>query len=270
VEIGKNVGKVYGYLAGHDEERLEDIHYMFGKKEIKAIICTRGGFGSSRILDKIDYRLIGKNPKIFIGYSDITALEMAFFHKVGLVTFAGPMIAVDFQNGIDPFTEEFFWALLTSNKKIGRIIPSEDNKIFNLTKGLSNGRILGGNLSLITSLIGTDYLPNFKNSILFLEEIGELPYRIDRMLNQLRLAKILSRLNGVILGAFSNCNEIDPSKKTLTLGEVISSYFSNLKIPVVYNFQHGHIRESISIPFGIKVKLNASKRYVEFEESAVI
>ncbi len=269
VEVGKNVGKSAGYLAGSDDERLEDLQNMFKNKKIKAIICVRGGYGSPRILDKIDYKIIAHNPKIFVGYSDITALQMAFLAKTGLITFAGPMLAVDFSDKVNTFTEEMFWALLTSNKKFGKISPPGDEKMFHLNSGSVKGRVVGGNLSLISSLVGTGYLPDIKDKILFIEEVGELPYRIDRMLNQLRLAKVLTKASGAILGAFTECNETDPSKKTLTLGEVISEYFGKLDIPVVYNFKHGHLKENITIPYGVMFKINASKNLVEITESAV-
>ena len=269
VEVGKNVGKVHGYLAGTNEERLDDLHYMFKKKEVKAIICVRGGYGSPRLLDKIDYKLIGANPKIFVGYSDITALQMAFLQKTGLVTFAGPMVAVDFYNEVSPFTEEIFWELITSKKSFGKVILPDEEKLFALNKGNIKGRIIGGNLALIASLLGTDYFPSVKDKILFLEDVSEPPYRIDRMLNQLRLAKVLNQASGIILGAFVDCNETDPTKKTLTLGEVIGDYFGGLDVPIVYNYSHGHIKNNITIPFGIMFKLNASRSYVEITESAV-
>ncbi|MHB1688212.1 MAG: S66 peptidase family protein [Ignavibacteriaceae bacterium] len=269
VEVGKNVGKSHGYLAGSNEERLNDLHYMFKKKEVKAIISVRGGYGSPRLLDNIDYNLIKRNPKIFVGYSDITALQMAFFTKTGLITFAGPMVAVDFHNEVDPSAEENFWKIVTSNKKLGKVILPNDEKIFQLTKGNKSGRIIGGNLSLITSLVGTKFLPPMKGKILLLEEIAEAPYRIDRMLNQLRLLKIFNQVSGVILGAFIDCNEKDPTKKSLTLGEVIEDYFAKLKIPVVYNFRHGHIKDNLTVPLGINVRLNASRSFIEFLEPAV-
>jgi len=269
VEVGKNVGKFHGYLAGNDNERADDFHYMFKKKYIKAVMCVRGGYGTPRLLDKIDYKIIKDNPKIFVGHSDITALQMAILSKTGLITFAGPMLAVDFADEASSFTEESFWAMITSNKKFGKIIQPDDEKIFTLVKGQSKGRIAGGNLSLISSLIGTNYLPGFKDKILLIEEIGEVPYRVDRMLNQLRLAKVFNEVKGVIIGAFIDCNETDPAKKTLTLGEVIADYFEGLKIPVVYNLKHGHIKDSITIPIGITVKLNASRNYLEIAEGAV-
>ena len=119
VIVGSNVGKNHGYLAGSDDDRISDLHSMFKNKNVKAVLCVRGGYGSPRLLDKIDYSLIKRNPKIFVGYSDITVLQMAFLQKANLVTFAGPMLAVDFYNEVSPFTEEFFWRMITSNKKLG-------------------------------------------------------------------------------------------------------------------------------------------------------
>ena len=269
VEVGKNVGRYHGYLAGEDKLRLKDLHYMFNKKEVKAVICIRGGYGSPRLLDKIDYKMIKNNPKIFVGYSDITALNLAFFYKTGLITFTGPMISVDFNDEISNYTEENFWRVLTSNKKIGRIeLPMED-KLFQLSKGSDTGRIIGGNLALIASLLGTGYFPDMKEKILFLEDVGELPFRIDRMFNQLRLSNVFDKIKGLILGAFIDCHETDPAKKTLSLGEVVDDYLGHLKIPIVYNFPNGHIKDIMPVPNGIKIKLNASREFVEYLESAV-
>ncbi len=269
VEVGKNVGKLHGYLAGSNDERLDDLHYMFKKKNVKAIFTVRGGYGSARLLDKIDYNLIGKNPKIFVGYSDITALQLAIFNKVGLVTFAGPMVAVDFHNGVDSSLEEYFWAAVTSSKSLGKIRMPHEEKLFQLNKGDKKGRIIGGNLSVLTSLIGTKFMPDMKGKILLLEEVGEAPYRIDRMLNQLKLSKVLGEISGAVLGAFIDCNEKDPTKSSLTLGEVIEDYFSKLKAPVIYNFRHGHIKDNITVPLGINVRVNASRNIIEYMEPAV-
>ena len=170
--MAKNVGKTHGYLAGTDEERLEDLHSMFANKNINAIFSVRGGYGSGRLLDKIDYNLIKRNPKIFVGYSDITALQMAFLKKSGLVSFAGPMVAVDFwKDQVDEFTEEFFWNLLTNSKKIGKLINPDNENFYSLTKGRGEGQLIGGNLALLMSLLGTPYHPNLKNSIILVEEI---------------------------------------------------------------------------------------------------
>ena len=183
---------MHGYLAGSTEDRLEDLHTMFKDKDVKAIFCVRGGYGSTRMLDNIDYNLIIRNPKIFVGYSDISALQLSFFHKTGLVTFAGPMVSIDFSGEVSKYTEEFFWRIITSNKSYGKIELPDGEKISVLKKGTVKGRILGGNLALISSLVGTDFLPEMKDRILFIEEVGELPYRIDRMLNQLTAPSTIS------------------------------------------------------------------------------
>ena len=269
-EIGANVGKNRGYLAGTDEQRVSDLHYMFSNKKVKAVFCVRGGYGSPRLLDKINFQLIRKNPKIFVGYSDITVLQMAILKKAGLVTFAGPMVAVDFaRDEINQFTNEFFWRLLTSPKKIGSVGMPGEEKLFTINPGKANGTITGGNLALLVSLAGTQYFPDLKGNILFLEDIGEQPYRIDRMLNHLKLMGAFKFLKGVILGAFTDCVETDLSKRTLSLNEVIEDYFRNMKLPVMYNFPHGHIQEMVTIPFGINIKMNTVKGTIEYSEGAV-
>jgi len=269
VEVGKNVGKQRGYLAGEDSERLEDFHAMFKNKNVKAIISVRGGYGSGRLLDKIDFNLVKKNPKIFVGYSDITYLLLALFKKTGLVTFAGPMLAVDFFNDIDEFTEEIFWRVLTSNKKIGKIFNPDKEPFYKLNGGRAEGLMIAANLSILTSMLGTNYLPDFKNKLLLIEDIGELPYRIDRMFNQLKLGGVFEKINGLILGRFVDCYETDAEKKTLSLNEVIEDYLKPLKMPIIYSVKHGHIKKNITIPIGIKTKMNASRKFVEFTEAAV-
>ncbi|MBT8387607.1 MAG: LD-carboxypeptidase [Ignavibacteria bacterium] len=269
VEIGKNVGKINGYLAGSDHERLDDLHSMFKNKNVKAIFCVRGGYGASRLLDKINYKLIRENPKIFVGYSEITALQMAFLQKANLVTYAGPMLASDFSNKVSAYTEENFWKLISSTKKMGRLKYPNDDKLPGITKGGTAGRLVGGNLAVLAGLIGTEYFPSLKDKILLLEDVGELPYKVDRILNQLRLLKTFRKINGLILGRFVDCYEHDPSKRTLTLGEVMDDYLHNLDIPVIYTFPHGHIEDKLTIPFGIRTKMNATKGFIEYSEPAV-
>ena len=269
VELGNNVSKINGYLAGTDQERADDLNSMFKNKDVKAIFCLRGGYGASRILDKINYKLIRSNPKILVGYSEITALQMAILQKTGLVTFAGPMIATDFGNGVTSYTEDFFWRIVSSNKKIGRLKYPDNDKLATITKGSASGRIIGGNLSVFAALTGTEYFPELKGRILMFEEVDELPYKVDRLLNQLRLVKLFKQIKGIILGRFVDCIEHDTSKRTLTLGEVMEDYMKDLKIPVLYTFPHGHIKDNVTVPFGINVKMNASKGFVEYLESAV-
>jgi muramoyltetrapeptide carboxypeptidase len=269
VEVGKNVGKVNGYLAGSDEERADDLNSMFKNKNVKAIICLRGGYGAFRILDRINYKLIRNNPKIFVGFSEITALQNAILHKAGLITFAGPMVASDFANDVSSYTEELFWRLLTSNKKLGRLRYPDQSKLSGITKGSATGRILGGNLAVFNALIGSPYFPLLKDRILLLEDVAELPYKIDRMFNQLRMIKVFTKVKGIVLGRFVDCYEHDPMKKTLTLGEVMEDYLNDLNIPVVYTFPHGHIKDKVTVPIGINIKMNATKGFIEYNEGAV-
>ncbi|NOX64769.1 MAG: LD-carboxypeptidase [Chlorobi bacterium] len=271
VEVGKNVGKINGYLAGTDSERLEDLHSMFKNKNVNAIFNVRGGYGSGRLLDKINFGLIKRNPKIFVGYSDITALQMAFLKKTGLVTFAGPMVAVDFSSDkVDPFMEENFWKIITNNKKIGKINNPNGEKFYTLTKGRGEGNLIGGNLALLISLMGTDYQPDFKDAVLLIEDIGEDPYRIDRMFYQLKYVKVFNKVKGIILGRFVDCYIKDKSQPSLSLNDVISDYLEGLKVPVIYNVKHGHIKENLTIPWGLKTKINTSRCFIEITESAVI
>lgn len=270
VILGKNVGKYYGYLAGTDEDRLEDLHSMFADKNVKAIFCARGGYGTIRLLDRINFNLIRKNPKIFVGYSDITALQLAIFRKTGLVTFSGPMAAVDFAGEVNSFTEEVFWRMVTSTKPFGKFKNPEGERICCLNKGKTKGILIGGNLSLVVSLIGTPYMPKLDKSILFLEEIEEKPYRIDRFFAQMKLAKIFDRVSGIILCNFTDCEETDPSKKSLTLNDVIGDYFEKLNKPVVYNLVYGHINPKNTIPIGIRASIDCKKCAVEITESCVV
>jgi len=269
VETGKNLNKNRGYLAGTDEERLEDIHQMFRDKNVKAIFCLRGGYGAFRLLDKIDYSLIKKNPKIFVGFSEVTSLQMAFLRKASLITFAGPMVVPNFSKDISKYTEENFWTIITSNKKPGKLFSPGSEKFPKINSGISSGRLVGGNLAVYASLIGTEFFPDLKDKILLLEDVSEYPYKIDRMMNQLKLNRVFKKVKGIILGRFVDCIEHDLNKKTLTLGEIMDDYLKEIKIPVIYTFPHGHVKELITLPIGIKMKLNATKGYVEILESCV-
>ena len=270
VELGQHVYSKKGYLAGEDSERLNDLHAMFANKDIKAIIAVRGGYGTTRLLNKINYKLIRENPKILVGHSDLTALQMAIYQKSKLVTFAGPMLYGDFGGDIDPFMEENFWKMITSSRKIGKLNNPENEKFFVLVKGRAEGRIIGGNLSIICALAGTGYLPSFKDTILLLEEIREAPYRIDRMFTQLKQIDVFKQISGLILGRFVDCYESDKLKETMTLNEVIADHLASQKIPILYNFKHGHIADSLTIPFGLKCKVNSSRCFVEINDNAVV
>jgi muramoyltetrapeptide carboxypeptidase len=274
VTISKNVFNSNGYLAGTDDERAEDLNQAFADKNVKAIICSRGGYGTPRILDKIDYESIRKNPKIFVGYSDITALQLAIFRETRLVTFSGPMMAVEFglESGkkIDPFTEEKFFDLVTSDKKIGPIKSHKDYRLAYSGKQRSKGRLIGGNLSLITSIFGTDYLPDFAGSILLLEEVSEEPYSIDRMLTQLRLARILNSVSGFALGQFTDCAPAEPNKPFRKLEDILNDDLLSSGKASVSNVPYGHLPCKLTLPIGGLVSIDPVKKKFSIDEPAVI
>ena len=198
--------------------------------------------------------------------------QMAFLKKSGLVTFAGPMLAVDFwKDEVDEFTEEFFWNMVTSSKKIGKLLNPDNENFYSLTKGRGEGTLIGGNLALLTSLLGTPYQPNLKNSIILIEEVGEEPYRVDRMFYQLKYATNgFKDIHGIVIGRFVDCYIKDSDSPSLSLNDIISDYFEGLKIPVIYNVKHGHISQNLTIPWGLKTKVNSSRNFIEISESAVI
>ena len=258
-----------GYLAGEDVDRANDLNKMFRDPGIDVIICSRGGYGTPRIIDQIDFEAIQKNPKIFIGYSDITSLHLAIWQKTGVVTFSGSMVAVEMGKGIDQFTENFFWKTLTSIEPIG-ILSNPDNvpiKVFN--HGKSEGRLLGGCLSLINVLLGTPYCPEYKDAILFIEDIDEEPYRVDRYLAQLKLAGILNQVSGIIVGQFIDCEPKDPEKPSLELDEIFQDYFGPLNIPIITNFAYGHGQIKHIIPIGVHAILDTDQGGLMITESAV-
>jgi muramoyltetrapeptide carboxypeptidase len=266
--VGANATRLHGYLAGTDEERAADVHAMFEHREVKAIFCIRGGYGTPRLLPLLHYRIIARNPKIFVGYSDITAIHLALWKHAGLVSFHGPMAGVDMADPMDPFTEEVFWRLLTSTKKGGAIVfpqpPPEG-----LVPGKASGRLLGGNLALVAALIGTRYQPRFDDAILYLEDIGEDPYRVDRMFTQLRGASILARCSGIMIGHFTDCVPKDPSLPTFTTDEVIREYLTAAQRPALWRVPFGHERRNMPIPVGVRARIDAGTGAIEFLESAV-
>ncbi len=268
VQVGGNVGKVNGYLAGTDEERAADLHTMFADKKVKAIFCVRGGYGTPRLLSLLNYKLIARNPKIFVGYSDITALQLAFWKKCGLITFHGPMAGVEMANQIDPFTEEMFWRSVTSTKKLGTISLPDEPKVELLNKGKASGRLLGGNLSLIVSLFGTPYHPDYANSIIFIEEITEEPYRVDRMMMQLHNSPVFKKANGMLLGQFTDCVPADLTKPSLTTDEVLRDAALKFAKPTLTNLPFGHISKKITLPVGLRVRLDATNKTIKFLEAA--
>jgi muramoyltetrapeptide carboxypeptidase len=270
IKTGKHIRTVYGYLAGSDNERAADFNEMVRDKNVKAIFTIRGGYGTPRLLQMIDYRALKAHPKIIVGYSDITALQLAIFRKIGLVTFSGPMTGSDMWRDFDPYTEENFWRILTSNKKIGAIDNPDDEPVVILRHGKANGRLVGGNLSLLACLMGTPFQPPMENSILVLEDVEESPYRVDRMLAQLLHAGILHKLEALVYGKFTDCVPGNPENPHLTIDQVQEEFAQKIECPVVMNFQYGHIARKLTVPLGLKARIDTKRERIEVLENGVL
>ena len=262
-----------GFLAGTDKQRLEDLHNMFADPSIKAIFCARGGYGTMRLLQAIDYTKIQQQPKIFLGYSDITALHMAVWQKIQLVCFHGPMPAAEWSTPALVALQALLFAptagyTLTARQPTNFSFSAQQAQV--LSSGTAEGLVLGGNLTVLTALIGTPYFPDLTNCILCLEDVGESPYRIDRMLTQWRLAGIWNKVRGIALGTFSDCDTkpTDPDYgNKAALYEVLKQQLGALGIPVVYGLPFGHIQHNTIFPIGVPAHLDADNLQLKFTES---
>lgn len=260
VRTGAHYGGRYGHLAGTDAERAGDLNAMFGDREVKAIVCVRGGSGAARLLPLLDYPLIRRNPKVLLGYSDITALHCAIHAKTGLVTFHGPVGTGSWNRfNVDQFERLFFQRELMqyqNSRDVGDELVPRRNRTQTLRGGKAQGELVGGNLTVLTALAGSSYLPDFSGKILFLEDVGEAPYRIDRMFSTLKLMGALDKLAGFIFGDCSDCNPGD-GYGSLTLDQIFDDYILPLKIPAYRGAMIGHIREQFIVPVGGKVEMDA-------------
>lgn len=245
------------YLAGADELRLRDLHDLFQDREVKAIICARGGYGSLRLLDRIDFDLIRRHPKILVGYSDMTALLLAVYRRARLVTVHGPMLRDMTKN--QSLNLDFLSNLITSRETA--TIRFGGAKV--LRKGRAAGTLLGGNLSLITHLLGTPYMPSLRGALLFLEEKGEALYRVDRMLTHLRLSGLLDRCSGIMTGSFEDCGE--RSKVETLIGERLG----DLHLPLVTRIPVGHGEVNTALPIGVKAFLDGGEKTLTLGEPCV-
>lgn len=266
VILGECTKKAWYSYAGTDEERAKEINDFFKNKEIDAIICMRGGYGCNRLVELVDFQIIKENPKIFIGYSDITTLHMAINEKTGLVTFHGPMAVSNFLNGYNEETYRHFMEVLS--------VPQEKRELKNFSKNLEiinggkcQGKVVGGNLATLIATLGTEYDLDYKGKILFLEEIGEKTYKIDRFLNQLKKHGVLEKIEGVILGDFRNCPP--DSEKDMSLLEVFYDYFRDLRKPVVFNFESGHSEPMLTLPLGALCEIDGDNRKITILENVV-
>jgi len=270
VKLGEHVAAQHGFFAGTDAQRLSDLNAMLNDPQIKAIFAIRGGYGSPRLLPFVDYRAVRRRPKIIVGFSDVTALQLALLRRTGLITFSGPLPGVEFWQKPDPYTEEHFWRLLTSTRRVGPLPNPRNEPSHSRIPGRAEGRLLGGNLSLLVSNLGTRFSPDYRGTILVLEDVGEHFHRIDRMFTQLRNAGILDQINGLVLGHFTNCKASDSAKPHLKLNEIIEEVLSWLNVPVVEGFQYGHVARKLTVPFGLRARLDAGRGTLTVTESAVV
>ncbi|MEC3881051.1 S66 peptidase family protein [Parapedobacter sp. 10938] len=260
LQWGQHVGKKYGYLAGKDVERMADLHAMFADPKVKAIVCLRGGSGAARLLDKLDYGLIARNPKIFMGYSDITAFHQAIYTQTGLITFHGAVA----NSKWTPIVFNQFKQLFFEGKP--PVYSANQRPVRTLTPGTAEGKLLGGNLTVLTGLAGSRYYPDFNDSILFLEDIGEEPYRIDRMFSQLALSGALQRIKGFVFGRCSDCEASNPGN-SLTLNQILDDYIKPLGIPAYQGALIGHMDEQFILPMGARVRIDADNGSITVAEN---
>ena len=260
VKTGQHLASRRGHLAGTDAERAGDLNAMFADPQVKAIICLRGGSGAARLLPLLDYDLIRRNPKVLLGYSDITALHNAIHAQTGLVTFHGPNGTGSWNAfNADQFRRVFFNRELMQYQNVidakGELAQRQ-NRTITLSGGKAQGELIGGNLTVLTALAGSPYLPKFDGKILFLEDVGEAPYRIDRMLSTLKLMGALDRISGFIFG---ECTDCDPEGGFgwLTMDQIFEDHIKPLKIPAYRGAMIGHIRQQFIVPVGGKVEMDA-------------
>ncbi|MBP1924459.1 muramoyltetrapeptide carboxypeptidase [Sedimentibacter acidaminivorans] len=264
VKMGKCAYRsIHGYSAGTGREKAEDINEMFADKNIKAIWCIRGGDTSSHMMDRLDYEMIKNNPKIFVGYSDVTNLHVALNQKCDLVTFHGPMVKSNMLNKYDYFTKNSFERVLNMEEEfILENPPGEDIKV--MTDAYEEGIIVGGNLSLLTSMIGTEYEVDTKGKVLFIEDVNESVEKIDRMMYQMKYSGKLNDSVGIVIGDFANCH--NESCKLYGVDELMKDILSDYNKPVMYNIKSGHCHPMSTIPLGLKCILDTKEKLIKFKK----
>jgi muramoyltetrapeptide carboxypeptidase len=275
-KLGRYVGKRSGYFGSPVAERLDDLHAMFRDPEVKGVFALRGGYGAMHLLDRVDYDLIRKNPKVFLGYSDITALHLAVQKNARLVTLHGPTMLSDFSS----YTVEHLKRALFDAAPLGRLTnPQEadelrpEHTLRTVVPGRATGPLVGGNLTLISTLMGTPYEVETRGKIFLIEDVGEEPYRIDRYLTQLRLAGKFDGAAGVVFGECVECGPRDykPSiGSAFSLGEVVDAVLGGLKIPVLAGLTFGHTADQMTLPLGVRATLDADAGTLEIKESALL
>jgi muramoyltetrapeptide carboxypeptidase len=273
VKLGAHIFDRYGYLAGTDANRAADVNAMFADSSVQAILTLRGGWGCNRILPLLNYDRYRTSPKIIMGYSDITALLLAIYARSGIVTFHGAVGTSTW----NPFTVDYVRRMLLNGEAVTlqNPRPNRDNltttpiPVETITPGKARGKLVGGNLSVLAAMVGSAYLPSWKQTILFVEDIGEDPYRVDRMLTQLKLAGILPQIAGFIFGQCTNCVPKD-QEDSLTLAQVLRDHIQPLGIPAWYGSMIGHIKDKFTLPVGVDVEIDANQGSIHLLESAVV
>lgn len=260
VKTGAHLAARRGHLAGTDEQRAADINAMFADKEVKAIICLRGGSGAARVLPLLDYNLIRNNPKILLGYSDITALHNAIQAQTGLVTFHGPNGTGSWNSfNADQFRRVFFDRELMQYQNLieakDELAPRQ-NRTITITPGKAQGELIGGNMTVLTALAGSPYLADFSGKILFIEDVEEAPYRIDRMFSTLKLMGALDKISGLIFGECTDCRP-SGGYGWLTMDQIFDDHIKPLNIPAYRGAMIGHIKQQFIVPVGGKVEMDA-------------
>lgn len=259
VKLGENVRARNGFLAGGDAGRAADVMAMFADPAVNAIFCLRGGYGSVRILDLLDFKIIRRHPKIFVGYSDLTSFHGELQKQTNLISFHAPMAGALAAADLPEFTRATFFRTLMEAKPAGSICAGYDKKdVSTLRCGVAEGRLLGGNLSVLCADIGTRFEPKFSGRILFLEDVGERPYRLDRLLTQLLNAGVFDKVAGVAIGVNHDCEEKTPAsgEYTQSSADVFAERLSSLKIPVVTGLPFGHVELNAALPVGAKATLD--------------
>lgn len=282
VSLPDDLFRANDYLAGSEEQRRIELMAAFADPEVKAIFPGTGGYGTTRILDQLDYDLIRRNPKVFIGFSDITALHIAIQQRTGLITFhsPNPEWGLGSPEGLEKISERTFWRAILASTYVGpttnagyllQVEPTDGDvpAPVALVGGVTEGRTIGGNLSLVHALMGTPNEIETKGRILFLEDVGEAPYRVDRMLQTMKSAGLLSEPAGVILGAFTRRKNEDTEGEELTIDDVLAEYFKDAPYPVLQHFPLGHQRNNSTLPVGVRVRLDANRGAVLLLEDPV-
>ncbi|WP_208404958.1 S66 peptidase family protein [Sphingobium vermicomposti] len=272
-KLGKHLAERRGYLAGTDADRAADVNAMFADPDVRAVFAVRGGWGCARILPLLDFATIRANPKLLVGFSDITALHLAFAARAGFPTIHGPNAASSWPRfSWDAFRAiAFDGATPTLVNPIGHEdrLVQRSGRIRTFRGGKGTGRLLGGNLTVLAALAGTPWLPDFDGAILFLEDVGEAPYRIDRMLTQLSLAGLLGKVAGVVFGQCTNCAASEPSYGGFTVSEVLQQHFEPLGVPAFQGASIGHIASQFSLPVGVRAEIDADIGSIRLLEPAV-